>query len=239
MDAGRPSDPGPDGRVGTADDGEMVTIYLNDGSTPLNPVLTNPEGAHKHYDGVQIVAEHRSADRWQVQGAYTWSKTRASFDNAFSSNAANNDLSTNGVYVNPNRALFSTGRTSFDFTHEVKVIGTMRLPWLGGVRLGGVYRYQSGTPWARQVGFTGPTQFGLIRVEPRGTRITPATNICDLRLEKTFRVSASTLGAYLDVFNVGNQGIARSYIARSGPTFGTPANWSDPRIVRAGVRLMF
>jgi hypothetical protein len=232
-------DPGPDGRAGTGDDGGMMTIYLNNGSVPTNPVLTNPDGAYKHYDGVQLIVLHRATDRWQAQGSYTWSKTRATFDNAFSSNAANNDLSTNGVYVNPNRALFSTGRTSFDFTHELKVIGTLQLPWWGGFRLGGVYRYQTGTPWARVVAFPGPTQLINIRVEPRGTRVTPAPNVCDLRVEKTFRIATSTLGAYLDFFNVGNQGIARAYTARSGPLFGMPSGWSDPRIVRAGLRLMF
>jgi hypothetical protein len=232
-------DPGADGVLGTADDGGPTTIYLNPGTNGFSAVLTNPDGAYKRYNGLQLIATRRANDVWEAQASYTWSRTRASFDNAFSSNAANSDLSTNGVYVNPNRALFSDGRPAADFTHEIKVLGTLRLPWWGGTRLSGVYRYQSGRAWARLVRFAGPTQLSAEAVEPRGTRETPATNVCDLRVEKIFSVARSKVGAYVDVFNITNQGIANRYNPISGPNFGTPSSWSDPRILRAGLRVTY
>jgi hypothetical protein len=68
-------------------------------------------------------------------------------------------------------------------------------------------------------------------------------NILDLRIEKTFSVAwparRARLGAYADVFNAANQGIGNRFFAVSGPTFGTPVSWSNPRILRAGLRLMF
>jgi hypothetical protein len=237
-------DPGPDGRLGTSDDGGLVTIYYNPAADGWRAQFTNPPGAYKHYQGVQVIATRRTGGMWQGQLSYTWSRTRASFDNNFASNAGTNDLSGNGVYVNPNRAIYDNGRTSFDFTHEVKGIGTVALPWPNGVRLSAVYRLQSGVPWARRVAFSGPLQFfpGPY-VEPRGSQPAPMPNILDLRVEKTFSLARSSartkIGAYADVFNITNQGIGNRFFNVSGPNFGTPTSWSNPRILRAGLRVSF
>jgi hypothetical protein len=238
-------DPGPDGVLGTSDDGGQVTLYENAAIDGWRVRLTNPEGAYKHYNGLQLIATRRAGGIWEGQLSYTWSRTRASFDNNFTSNAASNDLSDNGVYVNPNRAINDDGRTSFDFTHELKAIGTVALPWPSGVRVSGLYRLQSAMPWARRVAFDcSLLQYcGGIAVERRGTRQGPAPNLLDLRFEKTFTVgranARSKVGAYADVFNVTNQGIGYRFFNISGPNFGTPTSWSSPRSLRAGLRITF
>jgi len=231
-------DPGPDGIVGTRDDGQTVTIFFHPGAVE-EAYLTNPDGAYKNYHGVQLIASRRGSGPWHGQLSYTWSKTLASFDTAFSSNAANNDLSTNGVYVNPNRALNAAGRPSNDFTHELKAVGTLTItPW-GGLVASGVYRYQTGVQWARAVRFAGPTFLASELMEVRSTREAPATNVLDLRLEKTFHAGSWRLGAYGDVFNAANQGVGVRFFNVSGPTFGTPLAWSDPRTLRVGMRASF
>ena len=53
------------------------------------------------------------------------------------------------------------------------------------------------------------------------------------------RPGPSKVGAYADVFNVTNQGIANRYYQISGHSFGTPNSWSNPRILRAGLRVTF
>jgi hypothetical protein len=232
-------DPGPDGVPDTADDGDMMTIYLNPGTTPSTLTMTNPSGAYKHYQGLQLIATRRASGRWQGLASYTYSRTRASFDNAFSSNAANNDLSVNGVYVNPNRALFSTGRVAADYTHEFKMFGMVAVPYVRGLTISGVYRYQNGYAWARVVRFPVATQLFAEAVEPRGAHEGPATNVGDLRIEQSFRIGSMKLSAYVDAFNVGNQGIARRYQILSGPNFGLPGGWSDPRTMRFGARFSF
>jgi hypothetical protein len=230
-------DPGPDGQLGTADDGGFMTIYFNPGTVPA--ALTNPAGAYKHYNGVELIATRRAHNGWQAQASYTWSRTRASFDNAYSSNVANNDLSANGVYVNPNRAINSGGRTSYDFTHEFKVLATAEVPRPGGVRVSAVYRVQTGMGWGRTARFSGPTWFPQIYMQPRGSQEAPAPNVCDVRVEKTLTSGRWKTGAYADVFNVTNQGVASRVYNVSGPNFGTPNAWSNPRTVRAGVRVNF
>jgi hypothetical protein len=66
-------------------------------------------------------------------------------------------------------------------------------------------------------------------------------SLLDLRLEKTLllRGQGRSLGLYLDAMNVANVGVARSYIPRSGPNFGGPRTWTDPRTMRLGLRYTF
>lgn len=234
-------DPGPDGRPETSDDGPMMTVYNNPRPQDTDRVLTNAVDARRAYNALQLVATRRRPGAWEFQASYTWSSTRGSFDNDYPCCGLLSAVGINGAYVNPNLALFRDGRAAFDRPHEVKVLGSYAWPHWGGVRIGGVYRYLSGAPWARTADFGPLTQAGgQIRVEPAGARTLPAFNTLDLRIEKQFRLSASrTVGAYADVFNVTNQGIPTAVNALSGPNFGLPTTWLDPRIIRAAVRVAF
>lgn len=235
------TDPGLDGRLGTADDGGPVTVYYSQDPSLSSPFLTNPAEAYRRYHGVQTIVSKRHAQRIEVQASYTWSRTIGSFNNAFAANAANNDLGLPGVFSNPNGRINTDGRTPQDFTHDAKVLGTYHFPKWGGFNVSGFYRYQSGRPWARSV-FFGPQTEGMrVYVEPRGTRELDAVNVLDLRVEKTWNLwsDRGRLGAFVDVFNVTNQGVALRIANFSGPNFGVPNQWLDPRTVRAGVRVMF
>jgi hypothetical protein len=109
----------------------------------------------------------------------------------------------------------------------------------------GVYRYMTGQAWSRTATVTGFAQGAQrIRIDPQGTERLDAINKLDFRLEKTLRVQNSTFGLFLDVFNVWNQGVANSDVteavfSNSGPRFGFPNAWLDPRMLRAGVRASF
>jgi hypothetical protein len=89
--------------------------------------------------------------------------------------------------------------------------------------------------------FGAQTEAGVIFVEPRGTRELPAVDALDLRIEKTWKPSSKSgkAGAFVDIFNAGNQGVALRVNNSSGPNLGVPNSWIEPRTVRAGLRLMF
>jgi hypothetical protein len=239
-------DPGPDGRVGSGDDGGTLTVYKK--ANPGNEayVFTNPAGAYRNYTAFQFMARYRRNSVAELQASYAWSQTRGNVDNTLRANSGGPELWTNGVFSDPNRAINGDGAGSFDFAHDVKLLGTWRTPWLGGVALSGVYRYHTGVSWARSVQKVGgvTTIYG-VHVEPRGTRQTPALNAIDLRLEKVFSFSGQRrVGIFVDGFNLTNQGIPdptsrRAVSEVSGPTFGMPLNWLAPRSARAGVRLSF
>jgi outer membrane receptor protein involved in Fe transport len=230
------TDPGSDGVLGTVDDGGPMTVYYNTSGQPAR-IFTNPPGAYGRYTAFQLIGTKRYAQGWELQASYTWSRAQSNYNNA---NPSTFPLFIVGNWTNPNVALFSDGRTDQDITHEVKTIGTYTLPYWGGIRVSGIYRYASGAPWARTAFFGPFTKFGGVRVEPIGTHELPATNSADLRVEKTLRIrQGGNLSVYADVFNVNNQGVATSINAGSGPNFALPTGWAAPRTLRAGIRMTY
>jgi hypothetical protein len=239
-------DPGPDAIAGNADDGDLVTVYnlLNPGQAFL--LLTNPEGAYRKYNGVQLIAKKRFSHNWQAFGAYTWSRAEGTVNNAQGENAAfGPDTNRTGAYQNPNQKINIKGRGVFDFTHEVKLEGTYRVPYAGGFNVSANYAYVTGTAWGRTAVFRLPTQGNqTVRIEPRGTRRSPAFSQVDARVEKTVPLgkTARQVGVYVDVFNLTNQGVPTAFPANrepSGSNFGVPTQWIAPRTVQVAARLSF
>ncbi len=239
-------DPGPDGTLGTADDGQMMTVYRKTNPGLELYELTNPLGATRRYDALQLIARKQLSRNWQLQASYAWSSTRGVVANTFRSNSDGPETGYNGVFADPNRAINAGGPSPFDFTHEVKVLGTWRLPLWGGVNVSGVYAYHTGFAWGRTVRFPGtPFNINPVRIEVRGTRRTDALDNIDLRVEKTLSLRrAGKIGVFADVFNLTNQGApdpakTRAVVDVSGTTFGQPTMWLAPRVLRVGVRLTF
>lgn len=81
--------------------------------------------------------------------------------------------------------------------------------------------------------------FLFLDAEPIGARKSQAYGIVDLRLEKRWPLGSNngTIGVYLDVFNVTHTGVATRTVQMSGPRFGQPAGWTEPRILRTGGRV--
>jgi len=152
-----------------------------------------------------------------------------------------------GQFTDPHHAINANGDGVFDYTNQVKLEGTYRVPVFGGFNVSAVYRYITGLAWGRTASIRGLTQGNeTVRIEPRGTRRTDPINNVDFRIEKTFPIgsSARQVGVYLDLFNLNNQGVIdngvrTAVIDSSGSTFGNPNNWISPRIARLGLRLTF
>lgn len=239
-------DPGPDGVAGNGDDRAPLTVFNRTSGTPFL-VYTNPPNAFNRYDAVQLVLRKRYSRDWQMQASYTWSKNRGTVGNRWHVNAARFDLGSPGRFVNPNLGINAFGRATFDPTHEVKLLGTYRIPVWGGITTSAFYRYTTGQAWGRRATVRGLRQGQqAIRIEPQGTRRLDAINTLDLRVEKTFPVKGgrAVAGFFLDMLNIGNQGVANSDVTNavvdlSGARFGQPSAWLDPRMFRAGFRFTF
>jgi hypothetical protein len=238
-------DPGPDGRLGTQDDGAMLDVFDLTSTGPMSNFYTNPPGAYNKYDALQMVARKRYARDWQAQASYTLSRTRGTVGNTLHVNAGGIGLGRPGNFIDPNQNINAYGRAQFDPTHEVKLLGSYRLaPW-GGTMVSGVYRYSTGQAWGRMILLTGLSQGPQrVRVEPVGTRRLQAINQFDFRIEKTTRIGAAKLGFFADVFNLFNQGVPDSnqvnpVVQFSNARFGQPNVWLDPRLLRLGARVTF
>jgi hypothetical protein len=243
-------DPGTDGRLGTADDGPALTVFNLTNPGHEFDLFTNPSNAFRDYNAFQLIGTKRYSRNWQGSFSYTWSHTKGTVGNNSSTNAGGGStqgLGMTGQFTDPNHAINSNGDGVFDYTNQLKLEGTYRVPMFGGFNVSGVYRYITGLAWSRTASIRGLAQGNeTVRLEPRGTRRTDPVNNLDFRIEKTFPLgsSAHQAGVYLDLFNLNNQGvidntIRTAVIEGSGSTFGNPNNWISPRIARLGLRLTF
>jgi len=245
--ASRP-DPGPDGRVGTSDDGAALTVFENTNPGHEFKLFTNPDNAFRDYDGFQIIGTKRYSQNWQATVSYTRSHARGTVDNRSATNSGGGGtqgLGQTGGFANPNHSININGDMRFDPTNVLKLEGTYRVPYFGGFNLSTVYRYSTGLAWGRIATIRNlPQGSESVRVEPIGTRRAPAVNYIDVRAEKTFPLGAAgrTAGIVLDIFNLNNQGVndngARdAVIESSGANFGNPNRWVSPRLARLGFRV--
>jgi hypothetical protein len=233
-------DPGPDGNLGTADDGGVFQVAQVLNFDARSWLLTNPDNAWRHYDAVQLIARKRESRNWQMQASYTWSSSRGTVDNIDHTNLAQGTLSPlGGVGGNPNVANQPTGEPTFAF-HDAKLLGSWRAARWGGFVVSGVARWQSGVRWNR-IFFSGLAGYPLINAEPTGSHVAPSISTLDLRLEKTVRLpgNQARLGVMVDVFNAFNAAAPLAWSGFSGSLYNLPNTLIDPRSIRAGLRVTF
>jgi hypothetical protein len=234
-------DPGKDNVLGTADDGAFFTAYNLTNPGVGNRVFANI--GSRRYRGLQLVAQKRFSKNWQVLAGYTRSRAEGSVNNQILDNYGG--TAANNPFLSPNNAINSVGRNTLDPPHQLLLRGSYRFDVLGGFNVGPSYRYISGNAMSRTAVFRLTQGNTTIRVEPRGTFPTEATNSVDVRFDKTFPLGtkARLLSIYLDVFNLNNQGVATGAAApnteASGATYGVPTAWSTPRTFLISGRLTF
>ncbi len=69
-------DPGVDGRSGTADDGQSLTVYNLTNPGKEFKLFTNPANAFRDYNAFQLIGTKRYSNNWQASLSYTWSQRR-------------------------------------------------------------------------------------------------------------------------------------------------------------------
>ena len=236
-------DPGPDGVLGTADDGGPLIVYQLLNPSPASGrsyLVTNPGNAFRDYDALQISGRKRYSHNWELLGGFTWARVygTVSSGGAFSNALLDHyDLGFFGAFVDPNHLVNKAAPST---SSELKLEGIYHLPWLGGTTVSSIVRIESGPPWRRTASFSGlgpPRE--IVIMEPVVTQYLPAQQVVDLRIEKTAQIRRSSVGFFVDIFNTTNQGIATGLNALSGSYLGTPTGWTMPRTMRLGSRISF
>jgi outer membrane receptor protein involved in Fe transport len=226
------ADPGPDGIVNTADDGPVIQAYDLTARVEQDSIVRNVPNANGHNWTWDVMATRRVRDRWSLAAGFshTWNRTQASayFDQAVRNNpypVTPNDLINTGKH----------GRHEFT-TWTLKVYGSYTAPW--ALRITPLLRHQSGQPFGRTFSARLPN-YGSVRIlaEPIGTRRMDHLTLLDVRIERTFRLSASRrLGAFVDVFNLLNANPEQRLSWSSG-SFLRPLSIVAPRIARIGMKV--
>jgi hypothetical protein len=221
------TDPGPDGRLGTADDGGPVTAYNLSPEfvgLPIVNLTTNIPEADSDYYTWEITATRRESARWSLQAS-------------FSSTLSREGAIGSGSNYTPNALINARDGRNVFTTWQAKVSGSLTLPY--EVRLVPVFRHQSGQPYART--FVATMNYGnaTIRASEFGSERGEHISVFDLRAEKLLDLSAirTRLGLFFDVYNIFNANPAQAFATNSGASFLRPSAITPPRIARVGVKL--
>ena len=230
------TDPGPDGRVGTGDDGPVFTVFnLDPAFRGRNQrMLTNPDGFVLDSSAVELVLQKRFSDNWQGLVSYTWMESTTTTRGA----AGDGDVA-NAFYENPNNLINAEEATPFwDRPHQFKAVGSYQLP--KEFRISGVIRAQSGAPYARTFTVGGLNQGTVtILAEKNGDSRLDSVATADVTFGKTFRTGRTSIVPELSLFNIFNANEITDINTASGANFGRVINFIAPRIFRVGVRVNF
>jgi Carboxypeptidase regulatory-like domain/TonB dependent receptor len=231
------SDPGPDGRPATADDGIPIRGYdLRPELVDLAPIniVRNVSDADSDYLTWDITATSRFTGRWSMVAgfAHTWSRDQAS---AYFGQSVRNNL----YPLTPNDLINAGKDGRYEFRiWSAKVYGTYAGPW--DVRITPFLRHQSGQPLGRTFSTTLRYANNVVRIlaEPIGTRRMDNITLLDVRVEKGFRFNGHRrLAGFVDVFNLLNANPEQNTSWSSGPSFLRPLSIVPPRLARLGVKL--
>jgi len=225
-------DPGRDGVVGTADDGppidgrELRADLV--GGEAINIVRNVPNAGTRHWT-LDVVGTRRLSRRWSLVAgvAHTWSRNQAN-------NYFGQTVRQNFYPLTPNDLINTSSNGSHAFRMwNAKAYGIYLAP--GGVQIAALVRHQSGQPFGRT--FSTVLNYGSIRMlaEPIGTRRMDHVTLVDLKVERSFRVSADRLTMFVDLFNVLNTNPEQNISWVSG-SFLQPLSIVPPRIARVGAR---
>ncbi len=248
------TDPGPDGVLGTHDDGGPITVWNQDPSTfgQNQVLLTNPErwgfDVPFDYRALELVVRKRFSDRWQLLGSWTLGR----HDSSLGGGNAGAGFTARGTFRNPNSDINRFGRTANDRTHIVKLNGSYMFADPIGVNLAVSLRYESGIPVNRRfITQRGVLNQGRVRVvaAPLGEDDNPASlggrldaiTILDLRAEKQLALPGrwGRLTLSVGAFNLLNESATRSTITNAAGAYGRIRAIVAPRMVRLGLGWMF
>ena len=239
-------DPGPDGRLGTADDGGALVLYelaaAKRGLSP-NVIATRPDFS-VDYRGIEVQAIRRLANRWQLVASATVGSHRENYGpGSFQSPQTCYVTSPGGTTVCGLVDQLDGTRLDISSPYVGKVMGSYVLP--GNVTLSGFYSYTSGTNFTRGVN----SQSALGRSLNQGNVVVitgkrneesfDPMNLLDVRLAYDLPVRRATVSLQLDTFNLLNTNTVLNQQLVSGSTFGRVVSFVPPRIFRVGGKIRF
>jgi carboxypeptidase family protein len=218
-------DPGPDGKLGTADDGGLITFYDYDpgyrGSSFVANTLVNATNRVDNYKNLELSLNKRQSGKWFAQTSFVVTK---------------NHRWIAPVLLSPNSNLFTLDQT---WLWQYRLTAGYQVPY--GILISTIYQGDNGVLGQRTVNFTGAPSSGTINipVEPFGADKGPTRSVVNLRISKQLPLGRQKLSVNADIFNLLNTNVAwtRTYV--SGPTFDFATDFAQSRVLRLGATLEF
>ena len=221
------TDPGPDGVLGTSDDGRAVMYYdytaAYAGAAFVSLKDLNTDGYTNSYNSVEMAAQKRMSNRWQLVTSFL-----ATYVDSWRS----------GIPQDPNAAGFFPKSQYWEW--GFKLSGSYELPYR--IQAAAMFTSQSGSVWAREARFTAGlarlAEVILLMEDPAANRL-PTQNILNIRFEKRQKIGPGTASFQFDLFNVTNTNVELGVTARSGASFNQITSIVPPRVAKLGVSYSF
>ena len=220
-------DPGPDGRLNTADDGNTFTAYNLDAATLAQTIVnttTNLPEANSDYYTWELTATKREARRWSMLASVAYTRRAEAALGA-------------GAAYTPNNLINTDGGRAKSTVWQGKILATLHLP--GAFNITPTVRNQAGTPFGRT--FTQALNWGnaTIRAEPVDAHRMPNITVFDLRTEKSMSASRGRVTGFFDIYNIFNTNAEQDLAFTSGASYLRPVAITSPRIARLGIKFVW
>jgi hypothetical protein len=213
-------DPGPDGVVGSGDDGPLIeawNLQANYVGLPTEAFVTH-FGNDSRYDTFELTLNKRMSNRWAASTSYSFTKSFIARPG-----------------LNPNGCIQANARCQDETTdYNFKLNGSFELP--AGFRLSPVFRFQAGNNYARtfvaSLNYANPT----IQAEPMNSNRLRSISVLDIRVERGFTILGRRISPFFDVYNLMNSNAEQNITVTSGTSWLRPINIMPPRVARIGAR---
>jgi hypothetical protein len=220
-------DPGPDGVLGTKDDGGPVTLYdyspAYKGSNFVLNQYANADSDHDdYYHSIEFAVSKRATGKVFGQMSFLATKDHQWLI---------------GYPQSPNDLVYPINET---WEKTFRMGGTYQAPY--GIGVSALFLALSGVPGQRTYLFRGLPQSGTLtmRMEPYGAERGPVRTNLNLRVMKTFAMDhGHRWSVSLDVLNALNSNAAWATGYTSGPTYGSVSTIPAPRTAQFGTSFSF
>jgi hypothetical protein len=196
-------------------------------------VITNVSGLERSYDAAILRLESRHLDWLTVVASYTWSESTGNVHSL---------LGSDGYDYYPWHWVNRDGYLSDHRRHRLKLNGFALLPWDSAVAFNG--GWSSAFRWTPADADVLGMPYGVLAVEPRGSREGSDEWWLDLELSKGFAVGPARLVAIVSVLNLFSAeqvtGVCSNVTGCGGDIgLGDPIDWRYPRRWEVGLRVEF
>jgi len=199
------------------------------------------------YNGVEVTANKRLSQRWQMTTGLTVGKNTGGLN--ASGLGSGQILTGNGSDLNdPNATVFPSGIVGNDSKVAFRLSGSYRAPY--DISIAGSLVSNTGYPYvstysvtralaaAAGVALTRASQ--TVFLSDRGDERLPSGTLIDLRISRSFRFGQNRrIEPTFDIFNVGNASTITSLTTGVGSTYLVPTGIVSPRIMKIGFAVNF
>jgi hypothetical protein len=241
--------PGADGLRISAADCPTITYYQPTFQQPSVVTLTNVPDFNRTFNGFEVMARKRMADKWMLNSSFSYNSTTVNFGDFQGSQpstaaAAITEDPTNREQRNGQQYDYLTagsglGNVYVNAKWMFKLSGLYQAPW--GINLSTFYNARQGYPLERTV--QTPTRLngaGLVDVllDPVGESRLPNFQNIDFHVDRAVRFGGVNLVPSMDIFNLANANTIQAIRSRQN---ATNANQIQaivaPRVIRFGLRV--